>query len=55
MREITLKTVKRKTTVTRMAVRKAVEAAFREEEERADSVKRTAKKESVKKAAAKTK
>ena len=55
MREIILKTVKRKTTVTRMAVRKAIQAVFREEEERAGSVKRTAKKEPVKKTAAKTK
>lgn len=55
MREITLKTVKRKTTVTRIAVRKAIQAVFREDEARAGSVKRSAKNEPVKKATAKTK
>lgn len=55
MRTITLKMVKRNTMVRRMAVRKAVEAVFREEKEGGDAAERTAQKESVKKAAAKTK
>ena len=55
MREIILKTAKRKTTVSRMAVRKAIQAVFREEKEKDCPPIRIAKKAVVKKEAIKKK